>query len=56
MLDWLLHGTLIQAGYHPTAAMYLFYGGFCVVGFLTWWRVERRTAMSAPAAHEGAAA
>ena len=24
--------TLIQAGYYPTAGMYLFYGGFCVVG------------------------
>ncbi|QWF20274.1 nicotinamide mononucleotide transporter family protein [Nocardioides sp. LMS-CY] len=49
--------TLIQAGYYPTAAMYLFYGGFCVAGFLTWWRVQRRTvATAAPTAHEGAAA
>ncbi|MDF1605642.1 nicotinamide riboside transporter PnuC [Nocardioides sp. YIM 152315] len=49
--------TLVRAGYYPTAAMYLFYGGFCVVGFLTWWRIERRAATApAAAAHEGAAA
>jgi len=34
--------TLIQAGYYPTAGMYLFYGVFCLIGFVTWWRVERR--------------
>lgn len=34
--------TLVQAGYYPTAAMYLFYGAFCVVGLLTWWRASRR--------------
>lgn len=39
--------TLIQAGYYPTAAMYLFYGGFCVVGFATWWRATRTTAPQA---------
>jgi nicotinamide mononucleotide transporter len=33
--------TLIHAGYYPTAGMYLFYGAFCVVGLLTWWRAER---------------
>lgn len=48
--------TLIRAGYYPTAAMYLFYGGFCVVGFLAWWRVQRRTALPAAAVHEGASA
>ena len=26
--------TLVRAGYYPTAGMYLFYGGFCVVGFV----------------------
>ena len=42
--------TLVRAGYYPTAGMYLFYGGFCVIGFLAWWRVERRTSTSlAPA-------
>jgi len=35
--------TLVRAGYYPTAGMYLFYGGFCVIGFAAWWRVERRT-------------
>ena len=33
--------TLINAGFYPTAGMYLFYGGFCVVGFFAWWRAER---------------
>ena len=36
--------SLVRAGYYPTAAMYLFYGGFCLVGFVAWWRVQRRTA------------
>jgi nicotinamide mononucleotide transporter len=36
--------TLIRAGFYPTAAMYVFYGGFCVVGFFTWWRVQRNIA------------
>lgn len=35
--------TLVNAGYYPTAGMYLFYGGFCVLGFFAWWRAERRT-------------
>jgi nicotinamide mononucleotide transporter len=33
--------TLVRAGYYPTAGMYLFYGGFCIVGLITWWRAER---------------
>jgi nicotinamide mononucleotide transporter len=33
--------TLINAGFYPTAGMYVFYGGFCVVGFIAWWRAER---------------
>ena len=33
--------TLIRAGFYPTAAMYVFYGGFCVIGFVAWWRVQR---------------
>ena len=36
--------TLIRAGYYPTAAMYVFYGGFCVVGFFAWWRAQRNIA------------
>ena len=44
--------TLVRAGYYPTAFMYLFYGGFCVWGFLTWWRVAREPAITAQAALE----
>ncbi|WP_246187045.1 nicotinamide riboside transporter PnuC [Microlunatus speluncae] len=32
---------LLTAGYYPSAIMYLIYGGFCLAGFLTWWRLER---------------
>jgi nicotinamide mononucleotide transporter len=42
--------TLVDAGYYPTAGMYLFYGGFCVLGFFAWWRAERRTEPAADAA------
>jgi nicotinamide mononucleotide transporter len=34
--------TLVQAGYYPTAAMYLFYAGFVVAGLVSWWRAGRR--------------
>ncbi len=38
---------LFQAGYYPSALLYLAYGGFCVAGFVTWLRVpqhpDRRT-------------
>ena len=33
--------TLINAGFYPTAGMYVFYGAFCIVGFITWMRAER---------------
>jgi nicotinamide mononucleotide transporter len=33
---------LVQAKFYPSAAMYVFYGLFCVVGFAAWWRIERR--------------
>ena len=33
---------LLVAGYYPSAIMYIVYGGFCVVGFITWLRIERR--------------
>jgi nicotinamide mononucleotide transporter len=36
--------TLVHTGYYPTAGMYLFYGAFCVVGFVAWWRLSRATA------------
>jgi nicotinamide mononucleotide transporter len=32
---------LLQAGYYPSAALYLVYGAFCLWGFLTWVRVQR---------------
>ena len=41
--------TLVQAGFYPTAAMYLVYGGFCVWGFLTWVRVRRELGIAEPA-------
>lgn len=33
--------TLLQAGFYPTAGMYLFYAVFVVVGFFVWWRASR---------------
>jgi nicotinamide mononucleotide transporter len=39
--------TLINAGYYPTAAMYLVYAGFVVVGFVVWARASSRTTTSA---------
>jgi nicotinamide mononucleotide transporter len=33
--------TLIQAGFYPTAGMYLFYAAFVVVGFVVWLRDAR---------------
>jgi nicotinamide mononucleotide transporter len=33
---------LFAAGFYPSAILYLVYGGFCVLGFVTWLRVERR--------------
>lgn len=48
--------TLVRAGYYPTAGMYLFYGAFCVVGLVAWWRVQRRTSATGATVHEGAAA
>jgi nicotinamide mononucleotide transporter len=33
--------TLVDAGFYPTAVMYLLYGAFCVWGFVTWMKVQR---------------
>lgn len=33
---------LLIAGYYPSAVMYMVYGAFCVLGFVSWWRLERR--------------
>lgn len=39
---------LWTANYYPSALMYVVYGGFCVLGFVTWWRLDhRRTAEAA---------
>lgn len=32
---------LLTAGYYPSAIMYVVYGAFCVVGFVSWFRLER---------------
>ena len=33
---------LLRAGYYPSALMYIIYGAFCVIGFVSWLRLERR--------------
>lgn len=42
--------TLVQAGYYPTAGMYLVYAVFVVVGFVVWWRVAQRASERSPVA------
>ncbi|MGI8457378.1 MAG: nicotinamide riboside transporter PnuC [Propionibacteriaceae bacterium] len=32
---------LLRAHYYPSAIMYIVYGAFCVIGFVSWWRLER---------------
>jgi nicotinamide mononucleotide transporter len=44
--------TLINAGFYPTAGMYVFYGGFCVVGLITWMRAERAASDDETPRHE----
>jgi nicotinamide mononucleotide transporter len=39
---------LFQAGYYPSAVLYLVYGGLCVAGFVTWLRTKDRAAGAAP--------
>jgi nicotinamide mononucleotide transporter len=48
--------TLVQAGYYPTAVMYLVYGFFCVWGFVTWLKVRRKLASEATPAGESVSA
>ena len=33
---------LLVAAYYPSAIMYIVYGAFCVIGFISWLRIERR--------------
>ena len=44
--------TLIDAGYYPTAVMYLVYAFFVVVGFVVWMRASARTTAAPTAARE----
>ena len=43
--------TLVQAGYYPTAGMYLFYAVFVVIGFVVW-RRDSQTVVDATEADE----
>jgi nicotinamide mononucleotide transporter len=57
-LIWLLVDAvgvplLLRAGYYPSAALYLVYGGFCVWGFVAWIRAQRRLATDEPAQARG---
>ncbi len=40
--------TLVQAGYYPTAAMYLVYAGFVILGFVVWLRASRNVGTPHP--------
>ncbi len=33
---------LVSAGYYASAFLYVFYGAFTILGFITWMRVQRR--------------
>ena len=33
---------LLRAQYYPSALMYVFYGAFCIIGFVSWLRISRR--------------
>ncbi|WP_433160768.1 nicotinamide riboside transporter PnuC [Kribbella sp. CA-247076] len=39
---------LLQAKFYPSAAMYIVYGLFCVVGFVSWWRIQNRERVAPP--------
>jgi nicotinamide mononucleotide transporter len=43
--------TLVQAGFYPTALMYLVYGLFCVWGFVAWVRARQRLTTPLPASN-----
>ena len=44
--------TLLQAGYLPTAAMYVVYAGFVVVGLLVWHRASSAARPTSPQREE----
>jgi len=37
---------LVQAKFYPSAAMYVVYGLFCVIGFAAWWRIQNRASIT----------
>jgi len=45
---------LVSAGYYASALLYLFYGAFTILGFLTWMRVQRRAALTSATAPDRA--
>jgi nicotinamide mononucleotide transporter len=42
---------LFSAGYYASAFMYLFYGGFTLVGFFVWWRANAQAKPEVQTAH-----
>lgn len=49
---------LLTSGFYPSAALYAVYGGFCLWGFVVWWRTSqaiRRATQPAPAYSEAVA-
>lgn len=44
---------LLVAGFYPSALMYVIYGAFCLVGFVSWLRIERRERDVASSAADG---
>ncbi|MFW6599496.1 nicotinamide riboside transporter PnuC [Propionibacteriaceae bacterium Y2011] len=42
MVDLVGVPTLLAAQFYPSAIMYAFYGAFCAVGLIAWWRIDRR--------------
>jgi nicotinamide mononucleotide transporter len=41
---------LLQSKFYPSAAMYVVYGLFCVLGFASWWRIQSRATVGSPTA------
>jgi nicotinamide mononucleotide transporter len=41
---------LVQSKFYPSAAMYVVYGLFCVIGFASWRRIQNRAMVEPPAA------
>jgi nicotinamide mononucleotide transporter len=39
---------LVQAKFYPSAAMYVVYGLFCVIGFASWWKIQNRERVAPP--------